>query len=468
MSGFIERNYVPVLPQSGLIYVAGQTLGPANAGVGVAFDVRVPADYAIVTPHGSASGILDGAELSGARHLVGGHHVFVPVRRQRTCGSLGAGAAAWPSVRRIVSGDRSMTRNLRFQATDRLLVFAPHPDDETLATGEMIQFAMAAGAKVRVVFATDGDNNPWPQRWCERRWHIGLAERQRWGQRRRGEAVAALAHLGVSADAARFLGWPDLGLTEKLMRDDRAIEMLAAEINDYAPTHVAMPSLRDRHPDHGALRVMLELALRRSRTQCLCFGYVVHGRSNDSGEWELARDAQRHSRKREALTEHASQIALSKRRLLRWASQNESFEQAEPRGANAIGAAAIDALMIPLLPHYRFLRRHDVVLVLADGPNIERACVRLPRWVQRGESRVLGFGLCSGRAAIEIIDGALRITFAGGVRDAVSGYVKIERSAPRVLIFDRQTWHRVEDFAAAPESAASHVEPVAAVQRASF
>ncbi|HEV7490404.1 MAG TPA: PIG-L family deacetylase, partial [Rhodanobacteraceae bacterium] len=266
-----------------------------------------------------------------------------------------------------------MTRTLRFQATDRLLVFAPHPDDETIATGEMIQFALAAGANVRVVFATDGDNNPWPQRWCERRWRIGVAERERWGHRRRGEAVAALARLGVSAESARFLGWPDLGLTEKLMRDDRAIETLAAEIDGYAPTHVAMPSLRDRHPDHGALRVMLELALRRARAQCLCFGYVVHGRSDDSDEWELARDAQRHSRKREALTEHASQIALSERRLLRWASQNESFEQAEPRGASAAGAAAIDVLVVPLVPRYRFWRRHDVLLVLVDGPNIERA-----------------------------------------------------------------------------------------------
>ena len=57
-----------------------------------------------------------------------------------------------------------MTRNLTFRASDRLLVFAPHPDDETIATGELIQLAIAAGVAVRVVFATDGDNNPWPQR----------------------------------------------------------------------------------------------------------------------------------------------------------------------------------------------------------------------------------------------------------------------------------------------------------------
>ena len=360
-----------------------------------------------------------------------------------------------------------MTRNLKFQAADRLLVFAPHPDDETLATGEMIQFALAAGAVVRVVFATDGDNNPWPQRWCERRWRIGVAERERWGKRRRGEALSALARLGVAPDGARFLGWPDLGLTQKLMQDDSAIDALANEIDEYLPTHVAMPSLRDRHPDHGALRVMLDLALRKARTHCLCFGYVVHGRSADSGEWMLARDAQRHGRKREALTAHASQIALSGRRLLRWASQSESFEQAQPSRSN-VAATATTALSVPLAPPYRFWRRHDVLLVLADGRKIERACVRLPRLVRSDTRKILGKGLCSGRATIELVNSSLRITLDSGLQNGVSGYIKLERTAPRLLIFDRDTWHKVEEFAATHEPAATDVEPVAAVQRASF
>lgn len=361
-----------------------------------------------------------------------------------------------------------MTRQLRFQATDRLLVFAPHPDDETLATGEMIQFAMAAGARVRIVFATDGDNNPWPQRWCERRWRIGVAERERWGKRRRGEAMAALGHLGVAPESARFLGWSDLGLTEMLMRDDVAIDTLTAEIDAYGPTHVAMPSLRDRHPDHGALRVMLELALRKATTQCLVLGYVVHGRSANSGEWELTHDAQRHSRKREALTEHTSQIALSKRRLLRWASQSESFEPSEARGSNVTTATAAGVLSIPLAPPYRFLRRHDVLLILVDGRNIERACVRLPRFVKSDARTILGKGLCSGRATIELVDGMLLITFDTRLQNNISGYLKLERTAPRVLIFDRDMWHRVEDLAATHESAARQVEPVAVAQRASF
>ena len=54
-----------------------------------------------------------------------------------------------------------MPVSLPSSAQDRLLVVAPHPDDETIAAGGLIQSALHAGAAVRVLFATDGDNNPW-------------------------------------------------------------------------------------------------------------------------------------------------------------------------------------------------------------------------------------------------------------------------------------------------------------------
>ena len=362
-----------------------------------------------------------------------------------------------------------MTRNLTFRASDRLLVFAPHPDDETLATGELIQLAIAAGAAVRVVFATDGDNNPWPQRWIERRWRLDAADRARWGHRRRLEAVAALATLGVPQESARFLGWPDLGLTEKLERDDAAIDTLAAEISTYVPTHVAMPSLRDRHPDHGALRVTLELALRKAATPCVGLGYIVHGRTTEPGGWQLPPDAERQRRKRDALMAHTSQIHLSRERLLRWASQPESFEQAEPKGSIATATTSISVLRIPLVPSYRYLRQHEILLVLADGPKIERARVRLPRVIRAETRRTLGEGLCSGRVNIELQGDTVQLAFASGaMSQGASGYVKLERSAPRLLIFDADTWHRFEEFPVSGEPATAHVEAVPVAQRASL
>src|SRR5438094_488409 len=86
-------------------------------------------------------------------------------------------------------------RKMKITARDRVLILAPHPDDESLAAGGLIQRAVAAGAATRIVFATDGDDNPWPQRFIERRLNISTADRLRWGRRRRGEALAAVARL---------------------------------------------------------------------------------------------------------------------------------------------------------------------------------------------------------------------------------------------------------------------------------
>src|SRR5664279_305672 len=42
-------------------------------------------------------------------------------------------------------------------AGDRLLVVAAHPDDESLGAGGLIAAAVARGADVRVIVATDGE-----------------------------------------------------------------------------------------------------------------------------------------------------------------------------------------------------------------------------------------------------------------------------------------------------------------------
>src|SRR5205809_8147276 len=42
----------------------------------------------------------------------------------------------------------------------RLLVLAPHPDDEVLGAAGMIDAAVRRGAAVRVVVATDGEAGP--------------------------------------------------------------------------------------------------------------------------------------------------------------------------------------------------------------------------------------------------------------------------------------------------------------------
>ncbi|PYI83224.1 MAG: hypothetical protein DMF09_12355, partial [Verrucomicrobia bacterium] len=64
-----------------------------------------------------------------------------------------------------------------FSSSSRLILFAPHPDDESLACSILLQRAVRAGAAIRVVYATDGDDNPWPQRVLERKWRLDATDR---------------------------------------------------------------------------------------------------------------------------------------------------------------------------------------------------------------------------------------------------------------------------------------------------
>ena len=53
---------------------------------------------------------------------------------------------------------------LRLLPNERILIIAPHPDDEVLACGGLIQQALALGDSVWVVYVTAGDGS-WPSAW---------------------------------------------------------------------------------------------------------------------------------------------------------------------------------------------------------------------------------------------------------------------------------------------------------------
>ncbi|MGA3170823.1 MAG: PIG-L family deacetylase [Chthoniobacteraceae bacterium] len=221
--------------------------------------------------------------------------------------------------------------SLKFTSKDRLLILAPHPDDESLATGGLIQRAAAAGAKVRVLFATDGDNNPWPQRFLERKLRISIADRARWGRRRRKEALTALELLGLPKGSARFLGLPDQGITNLLMRAEEGVLFtLWAELKEWEPTIFAMPSATDAHPDHSALFVMIHLALMRLERPPRLVRFVIHPprRQSERGKLTLRLTESETARKRTAILAHESQMALSRKRFAGYAKEQELFYDA--------------------------------------------------------------------------------------------------------------------------------------------
>ena len=211
-----------------------------------------------------------------------------------------------------------------------LMVVAPHPDDESLAAGGVIQRALGYGAGVSVVFASDGENNPWPQRVLERRAWIGPRQRAGWAARRRGEADAALRTLGVDAARVYRLGWPDGGITWMLLDDTATMLATMRELVEReCPTLLVLPDLADRHPDHSAIHVLVEMVFQTSPglRKPDCLGYLLHDRSQPGAPQRAVfalRDDER-ARKRRAIEAHASQIALSRGRFLRFAAGTEDF-----------------------------------------------------------------------------------------------------------------------------------------------
>ncbi len=217
---------------------------------------------------------------------------------------------------------------LTCHAGDRLLVVAPHPDDESLACGGLIQRAVAAGADVRVVIATRGDANPWPQRWSERRWRLDSAAIARWGALRTGEARAALGILGIAEDHVSFLQWADQGLTTRLVREGEAsVAQLRELIALHRPTLVAMPDIRDSHPDHSALSILMEAAMRAETSRARVLTYWLHGRGRAPIQaWRhVTLSSGELAKKRAAALSHVSQTHFGRSRLLRFVDVVERF-----------------------------------------------------------------------------------------------------------------------------------------------
>jgi N-acetyl-1-D-myo-inositol-2-amino-2-deoxy-alpha-D-glucopyranoside deacetylase len=215
-------------------------------------------------------------------------------------------------------------------ANASLLIVAPHPDDESLGAGGLIQLALTNGARVTVVLLTDGENNSWPQRVGELRLRITADDRARWGARRRAEARHALAILGVSDTSVEYLGLPDLGLTDRLAASPSdAIAGLRAALDMVRATVVVAPGLDDRHPDHSAAHVMMHLALASCGSEARILSYVVHG-SSGMGDAECALDERMLQRKLDAVAAHTSQLILSEKRMLRYANRAERFRLERP------------------------------------------------------------------------------------------------------------------------------------------
>ena len=127
------------------------------------------------------------------------------------------------------------------------MVFAPHQDDECLGCGGTIARLRAADVATDIVFLTDGGHS-----------HGHAMARPEMAARRRDEALAAAAVLGVAGDRVHFLGHEDGRLAD---HSAEAVERCAALIADRAPHRVFVTYAGDRPDDHGAASRIVHAAV---------------------------------------------------------------------------------------------------------------------------------------------------------------------------------------------------------------
>jgi LmbE family N-acetylglucosaminyl deacetylase len=208
---------------------------------------------------------------------------------------------------------------------DRILVVAPHPDDEALGCAGVIRKGVTAGAEVHVVLMTNGDASELALIFGERELSSSPEAFVKLGRARQTETLRAMAMLGLPPSHIHFLGYPNNGLVPMWRPEhwfysslyqspythtsfspyertftpqapycgQQVLSDLVTILHQVRPTQVYVVHHRDVHPDHWAtycfLRFALEtVALRTALAssespenalwarQVKVFGYLIH------------------------------------------------------------------------------------------------------------------------------------------------------------------------------------------------
>ncbi len=147
------------------------------------------------------------------------------------------------------------------------LVFAPHPDDETLGCGALIARKRNGGHAVHVVFFTDGAaSHPSHPRVTAS--EIAAIRAQ--------EARRVLAILGVDSTAIHFLNEAD-GTLNRLNSASRValVARTTALLDTLQPAEIFLPSHADGSSEHEAAFHFVAEAVARSQRDAAIWEYPV-------------------------------------------------------------------------------------------------------------------------------------------------------------------------------------------------
>ena len=137
---------------------------------------------------------------------------------------------------------------------EKTIVFAPHPDDESLGCGGAIALLKNFNLPVSVVTMSDGTlSHPNSRKFP--------AEKLR--DLREREMKDALEILGVGADKITFLRYRDRSVPNENSADfDSAVKKIRDIFADEKPQTILAPWRRDPHPDHLATWQIVHSAIK--------------------------------------------------------------------------------------------------------------------------------------------------------------------------------------------------------------
>lgn len=228
----------------------------------------------------------------------------------------------------------------------RVLVLAPHMDDEVIGCGGTLARHLACGAEVTVLFLTNGALGGVVSG------SVTGDPGQNIAATRKEEARRALGALGV--ERIRYLDADD----GRLMAQAPALaSKLRDLLEEIRPAIVYLPFFLEEHPDHRAASQLLLEAVQGTNLRFECFGYEV---------WTplfpncLVRIDETVEMKKRALTEYQSQLAESD--YLHTALGINAYRSSAFLGGTCRFAEAFCALPVSdYLSLYRAYRRGDDV-----------------------------------------------------------------------------------------------------------
>jgi len=186
--------------------------------------------------------------------------------------------------------------------TGKIVIVAPHMDDEALACGGLIA-KLPHKDDVHIIYATDGMKSPAPI--IPGRDEISPDL----GKIRMQESIEAMKFLGVSQHNLHFLCLPEAQLTKHI---SSLRNLLGDTIRRIAPTHIFVPFRYDRHPDHLAVNHAVASDLQQDILQAQLIEYFVYYR------WRLMpkRDIRKYIRPQFLFKLEIGDVAQRKRQAL--------------------------------------------------------------------------------------------------------------------------------------------------------